>query len=236
MLNEAMVTDTEPPLDDEGASGFAARLEQAIGEHSVRSFANRAGLSEGVVRKYLRHASYPTLDRLISLARAGGVRVAWLATGEGPQAALDGDQAALLQAFGAYWRRTAPADSFFSAAHRFAADYNRGADGIQLIPDITEVRVNELFELAKVARETEMDAGLTVPQQTEPDNNAGSGRLDPELLQTVLRTVEQILEESGQSAPPEKKAEIATAVYDLYTDTGRPVDKEKVSRLIKILE
>lgn len=230
-----MVPDAEQALNDDGASGFAERLEQAIGDYSVRAFANRAGLSEGVVRKYLRNASYPTLDRLISLAHAGGVRVAWLATGEGPQAALDGDQAALLQAFGAYWHRYAPTDSFFSAAHRFAADYNRGAEGVQQVPGTDEVRVNELFELAKVARETEMDAGLTAPLEKEPDNTA-SGRLDPELLQTVLRTVENILEESGQTAPPEKKAEIATAVYDLYTDTGRPVDKEKVSRLIKILE
>jgi transcriptional regulator with XRE-family HTH domain len=231
-----MITETDSLRGQDGASGFAERLEEAIGEQSVRAFAGQAGLSEGVVRKYLRNASYPTLDRLISLARAGGVRVAWLATGEGPQADLDEDQAALIQAFGAYWRRFAPADSFFSAAHRFAADYNRGADGVQLIPGISEVRVNELFELAKVAQEAEMDAGLTAPPQTEPDNHSGSGRLDPELLQTVLRTVETILEESGQTAPPEKKAEIVTAVYDLYTDTGRPVDREKVSRLIKILE
>jgi transcriptional regulator with XRE-family HTH domain len=231
----ALATDTDTPFDEEGAAGFAARLQQAIGEQSVRSFATRARLSEGVVRKYLRNASYPTLDRLISLAQAGGVRVAWLATGEGPQAALGGDQAALLQAFGTYWRRNAPSDSFFAAAHRFAADYNRGVSNIQHVPGINEVRVNELFELAKVARETEMDAGLDGPPEPESDSNSG-GRLDPELLQTVLRTVEQILEESGRGASPEKKAEIATAVYDLYTDTGRPVDKDKVSRLIKILE
>jgi len=63
-------------------SQFPERLRKVIGEESLRSFAKKCALSEGVLRSYLRGDTYPSLDRLIIIARVGDVGVEWLATGE----------------------------------------------------------------------------------------------------------------------------------------------------------
>ena len=63
---------------------FAARLQLAIGEESLRGFAPQCDLSDGALRKYLKGETFPTLDRLYAIAKAGNVNPAWLATGEGP--------------------------------------------------------------------------------------------------------------------------------------------------------
>ncbi|OSM04878.1 helix-turn-helix domain-containing protein [Magnetofaba australis] len=70
---------------------FAERLREAIGNESVRGFARECGLSEGVLRNYLRGSTYPTLDRLAAIAAAANVDLSWLATGIGdssPQAVI----------------------------------------------------------------------------------------------------------------------------------------------------
>lgn len=66
---------------------FSKRLKGAIGETSVRGFAAKCGLSDAVLRSYLRGATFPSLDRLVAIAKAANVRTGWLATGEGPMRA-----------------------------------------------------------------------------------------------------------------------------------------------------
>ena len=73
-------------------SAFPQRLAQTIGQRSIRSFANEAGLSEGTLRKYLRNESYPTLDRLVGIVAAGGVCFSWLVIGEGPMRPLSASE------------------------------------------------------------------------------------------------------------------------------------------------
>lgn len=75
------------PLSNDGRSrteGFSERvmmLAQNVG--GIMELAKRADLSHQVVRKYVRGVSDPSRQRLIALARAGNVRLEWLATGEG---------------------------------------------------------------------------------------------------------------------------------------------------------
>lgn len=64
-------------------SGMAARLELLKGDQAVNSFALKCRVSESLMRKYLA-GSIPGADKLVQLARANGVNIAWLATGEGP--------------------------------------------------------------------------------------------------------------------------------------------------------
>lgn len=68
---------------------FPGRLKETIGEKSLRGFAGMCGLSEGVLRSYLRGDTYPTLDRLYAIATAAGVRAGWLLSGEGPMRGKD---------------------------------------------------------------------------------------------------------------------------------------------------
>ncbi|MBF0152705.1 MAG: helix-turn-helix transcriptional regulator [Magnetococcales bacterium] len=63
---------------------FAERVKTMLGHESLRSFAERSGLSVTVLRQYLSGNSDPTRTKLIAMANASNVNVLWLATGEGP--------------------------------------------------------------------------------------------------------------------------------------------------------
>lgn len=61
---------------------FSERLKSIVPAGSGREFAKRAGIGYSTVHNYLQGVSSPTLENLVSLARAGNVSVEWLATGE----------------------------------------------------------------------------------------------------------------------------------------------------------
>lgn len=83
MNSDAGVTDP-PANSDAQENGFPARLKTLLGKESARAFARRAGLSDTFLRQCLNGKSEPTRPMLIALASAGGVRLDWLASGEGP--------------------------------------------------------------------------------------------------------------------------------------------------------
>lgn len=64
--------------------GFAARLRMLMGSDSEAAFAARCpGVSRPLLRKYLS-GSEPGMSKVVAIAKARGVRIEWLATGEGP--------------------------------------------------------------------------------------------------------------------------------------------------------
>lgn len=69
-----------------GINRFPDRLKEAMktaGIPSNNQLAKNTELSEATIRKYLKGETYPTLDRLASLADACGCSLSWLATGDG---------------------------------------------------------------------------------------------------------------------------------------------------------
>ena len=68
--------------NDFDRDGFVQRLSTLIGDSSYRSFAQRAGISDTVLKKYLKD-SIPSLDKAVSIAKAGMVSLEWLALGVG---------------------------------------------------------------------------------------------------------------------------------------------------------
>lgn len=66
------------------ADSFPSRLRECIGEEPVASFARRCGISEGLIRSYLKADKQPGMERLIRIADTAGVSLEWLATGRGP--------------------------------------------------------------------------------------------------------------------------------------------------------
>ncbi|WP_429019054.1 helix-turn-helix domain-containing protein [Aeromonas allosaccharophila] len=62
--------------------GFASRLQSLIGEMSVSAFARKVGLSEALIRKYLKGAE-PGLARANQIAMGANCSLEWLATGCG---------------------------------------------------------------------------------------------------------------------------------------------------------
>ena len=66
-------------------TSFPDRISFMVGlVGSKEKLGKMAGLSAVMVGKYASGQSEPSRDKLISLAEAGGVSVAWLTTGEGP--------------------------------------------------------------------------------------------------------------------------------------------------------
>lgn len=78
---KANTASTGKKLQEIGA--FPERLRQIIGGRSVRSFARHCGISDSVLRQYLRGKSEPTRPVLLAIACCTGVAVEWLATGTG---------------------------------------------------------------------------------------------------------------------------------------------------------
>lgn len=70
------------PCADEG---FQRRMEQAakLAGNATR-LAEKTGISRRAIGEYLAGKAEPSRPRLVAIAEAAGVRVAWLATGEGP--------------------------------------------------------------------------------------------------------------------------------------------------------
>lgn len=63
---------------------FTERVREVVGEESVRNFAKRAGVGLSTLQHVIEGGK-PGVDKLVAIARAGGVTVDWLATGEGPK-------------------------------------------------------------------------------------------------------------------------------------------------------
>ena len=68
---------------DHNHDTIAHRIKMLVGDGSVSAFASKCGLLEGSIRQYLA-GSVPGTDKLVAMARGSGVRIEWLATGEGP--------------------------------------------------------------------------------------------------------------------------------------------------------
>lgn len=61
---------------------FSQRLKELIGEESTSGFARRVGLSEALIRKYLK-GSEPSLTKANQIAMKANCSLEWLATGCG---------------------------------------------------------------------------------------------------------------------------------------------------------
>jgi transcriptional regulator with XRE-family HTH domain len=75
-----------PKMTDENTvQSFPLRLRKVVDlVGSAEKLARAAGVSSRVIGKYLSGESLPGLANLVSMARAGDVRVEWLAVGDGP--------------------------------------------------------------------------------------------------------------------------------------------------------
>jgi phage repressor protein C with HTH and peptisase S24 domain len=66
---------------------FLERLQRVIDELAngrVSELARMTGIKDGTIRNYQNRPSLPTTDVLVQIAKGAGVRLEWLATGEGP--------------------------------------------------------------------------------------------------------------------------------------------------------
>lgn len=77
----AGATDDPARVSAAAAALLPARLRSLIGRESVAAFGRRCGLSESVLRTYLKDGRMPPLDKAAAIAAAAGVSLDWLAGG-----------------------------------------------------------------------------------------------------------------------------------------------------------
>jgi phage repressor protein C with HTH and peptisase S24 domain len=85
-MNAEVPTRRKPRIRPAGAdqAGFVARLQIIVQQWpSADRLAKATGVSPSAFRKWLKGVAEPGRDRLVALAEAAGVNVAWLAQGEG---------------------------------------------------------------------------------------------------------------------------------------------------------
>jgi hypothetical protein len=76
--------------DEKTVQSFPMRLRKVVDVvGSAEKLARTAGISSRVIGKYLNGESLPGLANLVSMARAGEVRVEWLAVGGGSMKGFD---------------------------------------------------------------------------------------------------------------------------------------------------
>lgn len=68
--------------------GLPARIRMLIGEDSERKFARDVGVNDGTLRSVLK-GTKPSVDFVVTIAKAKGVSVGWLAAGEGERTSID---------------------------------------------------------------------------------------------------------------------------------------------------
>jgi transcriptional regulator with XRE-family HTH domain len=72
---------------------FVERLKTILAHWpSADRLARAMGVSPSAFRKWLKGEAEPSRERLVALARAAGVGVAWLAEGEGPPPSFDSQE------------------------------------------------------------------------------------------------------------------------------------------------
>ena len=100
-------------------------------------FAERSRVAESVLRKYLLGPTVPGMENLVSIARAAGVNIKWLATGEGPKPGMEINidlLVFLLAACAEYERALNVPLSYAEKAFLISAIYNRWwQDGVEVI-------------------------------------------------------------------------------------------------------
>ncbi|WP_294640122.1 helix-turn-helix transcriptional regulator [uncultured Aureimonas sp.] len=70
-------------------SEFKDRLQELVSERrSANAFASEVGIGQTLLRQYLKGAT-PGLDKVVQIAKATGIHINWLATGEGPRDSSD---------------------------------------------------------------------------------------------------------------------------------------------------
>lgn len=102
------------------------RLRSLIPPRGEAAFARLAGVSQGTLRGVLQHGN-PQLETLASLAKAGGVTIEWLATGEGAMRPGEAPQALVAAPDGAADRKDNEGLPIAHMAHHVAGSGVRAA-------------------------------------------------------------------------------------------------------------
>lgn len=219
---------TTCPIADIRIGQFPKRLKTAIGELSARAFAQKIGISGAAVRKYLAGESEPTRPVLIAMADMAGVRVEWLATGEGAKepesikltetAAHNALRSKLKEQMGAGSWKVATMLGFS------AEKYRKYVNGLY-IP--TEEELKFLCENARW--DFESGSYLTISKVEK--------QYEIEIAAEIVGCLDEVFIEKEITLPPEKKKRLFILLMEKATSLGlsKHQVKNKIDEYINVL-
>ncbi|MGZ8219360.1 helix-turn-helix domain-containing protein [Methylomagnum sp.] len=76
-------------------------------------------------------------------------------------------------------------------------------------------------------------AGSMVEDANAPYQRPALPKLNPEALRLAIETVEEALADVERAVPPDRKAEMVSAAYELFTDGEGKIEKSAVLRLVR---
>jgi len=88
-----------------------------------------------------------------------------------------------------------------------------------------------LISLKRSFPEIDLNQLLTGERPDERLQNRESLAID--LLRAAIEVVESALKETGREMAPPQKSDLVCAIYELYADTGKQIDRQRVLRIIK---
>lgn len=202
---------------DANNDAFVDRLKLVVEGGSVRAFARNAGISDTFLRQCLAGKSEPTRPVLIAIAKAAGVAVQWLATGEGPMrvaeqsgAPLTEAQCRVLREFKHYRHSSAAGEPLATTLLNFVDDYNTGSALTSVIDGIDRLTVEQVEEWLRVEKAVETKTGMSA----EAVHGLHRARVYvvPELLVNVMQAVDSVF---GAGKPAEEKADLVLKAHTM---------------------
>lgn len=197
-----MSTETE---DDENRLGeaIAARLRAAIPDGDGADVGRRAGVPYASLREYLR-GRQPKPPTLLKLARAAGVRIEWLMTGDGPMRADSAAPPGLAEAPAGYGGAPLPADALDVANLAWAIEF------VEKTVDLGDAARRVPLMLSAASEFRRVQRMPPLPMFQEP------------VLIAALDAAEQLLRAAGQPLDAVRRVGLMLAIYDLVVANQAP--------------
>jgi transcriptional regulator with XRE-family HTH domain len=206
------------------SAAFAVRLKEVIGDSPVSRFAKKCEIAEGMLRKYLLAISVPGADKLVRIAGVAGVNLNWLATGQGskcPQESWDyitPSQLAVVLEFERYAQRH-PDMAIRMVIQAFVDEYNeRGLE------------IGQIGDIDRISKD-----GLILWRDLAWERREAKALIDEALMETSIEIADELLETTGKSMEPARKAKLITAIYQLNATTEGGVERSVLVNLLKSL-
>jgi transcriptional regulator with XRE-family HTH domain len=190
-----LATETDPGDNRLGVE-IAARLREVIADGDAADVSRRSGVPYASLRAYM-NGRQPKAAALVALARAAGVRIEWLMTGDGPVRAEMSAPAGLAEAAAGYRSASIEPDVIDVANLAWALDFVEktaaAAPGMQ--------RVALMLSAASEFRRVQRMPPL--PPFQEP------------ILAAALDAAEQLLRAAEQPCDPGRRVSLMLSIYGL---------------------
>jgi hypothetical protein len=202
MPSETVLPTETDQAENRLAAGITARLHEAIPKGQAAEIARRAEIPYGSLRDALAGTQMrPTA--LVRLARAAGVRLDWLMTGEGPMRADGAGPPGVAEAPAGYRAAPLPPDAIDHANLCWALDFVEKTVTVDPARRVS-VMLSAATEFRRVQRMPPLPA------------------FDETILAAALDAAEQLLRAAEQPLDAGRRVDLMLSIYALVAGTQAP--------------